>query len=169
VHFADQHLSRNDDGFLSQRREVQSSPRADGEASTLGFADTQTRPTSAAINSSNMGSSFPLGASVLADGVNFCVFSKQAARVELLLFDDAYAKHPKRVIELDAHTHRTYHYWHVFVPGSGPGQVYAYRAFGPFDLQRGLRFDPAKVLLDPYGRAVVVPDGYSRHMASRFG
>ncbi len=74
-----------------------------------------------------------------------------------------------RVIELDPRTHRTYHYWHVFVPGIGPGQVYAYRADGPFDPGRGLRFDPAKALLDPYGRAVVVPDGYSRRTASRYG
>ena len=66
---------------------------------------------------------------------------------------------PARVIELDARTHRTYHYWHVFVPGIGPGQIYAYRADGPFDPTHGLRFDPDKVLLDPYGRAVVVPDG----------
>ena len=115
------------------------------------------------------GRSFPLGATVLADGVNFSVFSRQASRMELLLFDDAAAPEPSRVIALDAHTHRTYHYWHVFVPGIGPGQIYAYRAYGPFDPERGLRFDPAKVLLDPYGRAVVVPDGYSRHTASRYG
>jgi isoamylase len=57
----------------------------------------------------------------------------------------------------------------VFVPGIGPGQVYAYRADGPFDPARGLRFDPTKMLLDPYGRAVVVPDGYSRQAASRYG
>ena len=79
--------------------------------------------------------------------------------MDLLLFDDAAAAHPARVIELDPRTHRTYHYWHVFVPGIRPGQIYAYRADGPFDPERGLRFDPAKALLDPYGRAVVVPDG----------
>jgi isoamylase len=169
VHFADQHLSHSDEGFLSQRREVQSSPRADGKASTPGVADMQTRLASPAINSSDIGSSFPLGASVSADGVNFSVFSKQATRVELLLFDDADAAHPARVIELDARAHRTYHYWHVYVPGTGSGQVYAYRALGPFDPERGLRFDPAKVLLDPYARAVVLADGYSRRMASQHG
>jgi isoamylase len=115
------------------------------------------------------GQSFPLGATVLGDGVNFSVFSRQANRVDLLLFDDAASALPARVIELDARTHRTYQYWHVFVPGIGPGQVYAYRAIGPFDPARGLRFDASKVLLDPYGRAVVVPDGYSRHKASQFG
>ena len=75
---------------------------------------------------------------------------------------------PARVICLDAPP-STYHYWHAFVPGLGAGQVYAYRADGPFDPARGLRFDPAKVLLDPYGRAVVVPDKYDRSAASRPG
>jgi isoamylase len=115
------------------------------------------------------GRSFPLGATVLDEGVNFSVFSRQATRVDLLLFDDAAATQPTRVIELDARTHRTYHYWHVFVPGIRAGQIYAYRADGPFDPERGLRFDPSKALLDPYGRAVVVPDGYSRRMVSRHG
>jgi isoamylase len=55
------------------------------------------------------------------------------------------------------------------VPGIGPGQVYAFRASGPFSPEHGLRFDPDKVLLDPYGRAVLVPDIYSRHLASRRG
>jgi isoamylase len=123
----------------------------------------------AAADRLNSGRSFPLGATVLAEGVNFSVFSRRASRVELLLFDCADVAQPRRVIKLDARTHRTYHYWHVFVPGIGPGQVYAYRAIGPFDPEHGLRIDPSKVLLDPYGRAVVVPDGYSRHMSSQFG
>ena len=80
----------------------------------------------------------------------------------------AVATHPARVIELDARTHRTYHYSDVSVPGIRPGQIYAYRAHGRFDPERGLRFDPTKALLDPYGRAVIVPDGYSRHTASRY-
>ncbi len=115
------------------------------------------------------GRSFPLGANVTSEGVNFSVYSRQASRVDLLLFDGADAMHPARVIELDPHTHRTYHYWHAFVPGIRPGQVYAYRADGPFDPGRGLRFDASKTLLDPYGRAVVVPDDYSRVNASRYG
>ena len=122
-----------------------------------------------ATAASDEGRSFPLGATVLGGGVNFSVFSREASRVDLLLFDDPAAAHPARVIELDPRSHRTYHYWHVFVPGIRPGQVYAYRAAGPFDPARGLRFDPAKMLLDPYGRAAIVPDGYSRQAASRFG
>src|ERR1051325_8665781 len=79
------------------------------------------------------GQSFPLGATVVSGGVNFSVFSRQAAQVDLLLFEDAEAVHPTRVMALDPRTHRTYHYWHVFVPGIGPGQLYGYRAFGPFE------------------------------------
>ncbi len=115
------------------------------------------------------GRSFPLGATLFADGVNFSVFSRQATRVELLLFDGAEAVHPARVIELDPRTHRTYHYWHAFVPEIAAGQLYAYRAIGPFDPRQGLRFDPSKILLDPYGRAVIVPEGYSRQRASQYG
>jgi isoamylase len=118
---------------------------------------------------SHTGQSFPLGATIVPGGVNFSVFSRQATRVELLLFDSAAAARPMRVVNLDPRSHRTYHYWHVFVPGIGPGQLYAYRAFGPFDPEHGLRFDPSKSLLDPYGRAVVMPEAYSRAGASRYG
>src|SRR5512138_712106 len=103
------------------------------------------------------GRSFPLGATLQEGGVHFCVFSTRATAVELLLFDGAGDAEPAHVIRLDAARHRTYHYWHAFVPGLRAGQVYAYRAVGPVDPARGLRFEPTKVLLDPYGRAVVVP------------
>jgi glycogen operon protein len=115
------------------------------------------------------GTSAPLGASVGPDGVNFSVFSKNATLVELLLFDRADAAEPSRVIPLDAPAHRSYHYWHAFIGGLGPGQVYAYRAHGPFAPERGLRFDARKVLLDPYGLLVAVPDAYDRLAARRPG
>ena len=115
------------------------------------------------------GRSFPIGATILPGGVNFSVFSRRATRVELLLFDCAEAAQAACVIDLDPRIHRTYHYWHVFVPGIGAGQIYAYRVFGPFDPGQGLRFDPSKVLLDPYGRAVVVPEAYSRQRTSEYG
>ena len=83
------------------------------------------------------GSSAPLGASVHSGGVGFSVFSKDATRIELLLFDDEAATAPAQVIPLDANAHRTYHYWHAFVPGLVPGQVYGYRAYGPFAPERG--------------------------------
>jgi isoamylase len=112
------------------------------------------------------GASAPLGATVQAGGVNFSVFSKNANRVELLLFDHVNAGRPAEVIPLDLNRHRTYHYWHVRVGGLAPGQVYAYRAHGPFAPAHGLRFDGDKVLLDPYGLVVAVPDAYSRAAAS---
>jgi glycogen operon protein len=115
------------------------------------------------------GRSFPLGATIVEGGVNFCVYSGRAKWLELLLFDGATDAEPAQVIRLEARAHRTYHYWHAFIQGLRPGQVYGYRAAGPFDPTRGLRFDPAKVLLDPYARAVVVPDGYDRAIASRPG
>jgi glycogen operon protein len=115
------------------------------------------------------GGSAPLGATPSPEGVNFSLFSRHATGVELLLFDRDDDARPARVIPIDPSTHRTYHYWHVFVPGLAPGQLYGYRVTGPFDPQRGLRFDAAKVLLDPYGRGIVVPKGYSREAASRDG
>jgi len=115
------------------------------------------------------GASAPLGPTVLPGGVNFSVFSKHAVLLELLLFDDENATGPARIIPLEANRHRTYHYWHAFVPYVQPGQVYAYRAHGPFDPDRGLWFDPEKVLLDPYGLAVAVPDSYDRWAAARRG
>ena len=115
------------------------------------------------------GNSFPLGATVSQGGVNFSVFSKNADSVELLLFENAVDTAPSRTILLDPRKNRTYHYWHVFVPDIGPGQIYAYRVHGPSAPERGMRFDSSKVLLDPYGRAVVVPETYDRIAASRPG
>ena len=82
------------------------------------------------------------------------MFAKHSTAAQLLLFDDLDAPSPSRVIDLDPRTNRTYHYWHVFVPGVAAGQIYAYRVAGPFDPARGLRFDPDKVLLDPYGKCI---------------
>ena len=111
------------------------------------------------------GSSSPLGATVVAGGVNFSLFSRSATGVELLLFDWEDDARPARVLHLDPAANRTYHYWHVYVPGVQPGQMYGYRVAGPSDPANGMRFDPAKVLLDPYGRGVVVPKAYSRDAA----
>jgi len=85
--------------------------------------------------------------------------------VDLLLFDQEDDSQPARVICLDPSVNRTYYYWHVFVPEVQPGQIYAYRMAGPFDPGSGLRFDPAKVLLDPYGRGTIAPKNYSREAA----
>ena len=115
------------------------------------------------------GKSFPLGATLVPGGANFSVFSKYSAGVHLLLFDGADASKPSRVIDLDPRTNRTYHYWHVFVPGITVGQIYAYRVAGPFDPKRGLRFDAAKVLLDPYGKCIARPAGHNREAARHPG
>jgi len=116
-------------------------------------------------DSGSGGRAAPLGATILPGGVNFSVYSRGASGVELLLFEREDAAHPTRVIRLDPGANRTYHYWHLFVPDLQPGQIYGYRVHGPWDPASGMRFDPSKVLLDPYGRAVVVPNGYSRDAA----
>jgi isoamylase len=117
----------------------------------------------------NLGATHPLGATFSRDGVNFSLFSRAAERVELLFFNRADDAKPARIVELVSDSHRTYHYWHCFVPGVKAGQLYGYRVHGPADLARGLRFDPSKVLLDPYGRAVVSPPNYSRAAAAHPG
>ena len=118
-------------------------------------------------DSPNEGSSSPLGATPSPNGVNFSVFSKHATGVQLLLFDRIDDAQAARVVRLDPSANRTYHYWHVFVPNVQPGQLYGYRVEGPFDPSSGMRFDPAKVLLDPYGRGVMVPETYGREAAYR--
>ncbi len=115
------------------------------------------------------GRPFPLGATAVPEGVNFAVWSRYAAQVELLLFDRVEDARPSRMLRLDPAQNRTYHYWHAMVPGVGPGQLYGWRAAGPFDPRRGLRFDGEKLLLDPYGRALAVPPGYDRKAACRRG
>ena len=112
-----------------------------------------------------IGRSFPLGATVYSDGVNFSIFSKNATAMDLLLFDAVDDAQPARVISLDPRANRTFHYWHVVVPDIKPGQLYAYRAHGPFDPAKGLRFNPDKVLLDPYGKGVMIPKRYHRDAA----
>jgi glycogen operon protein len=98
------------------------------------------------------GSPEPLGATLTAEGVNFAVYSGGAARVELCLFDESGAQEVARF----ALPERTENVWHGFlpVPHGAVGLHYGYRAYGPFDPQYGLRYNPAKLLLDPYARAV---------------
>jgi isoamylase len=112
------------------------------------------------LSPSPVGRPAPLGATVFDGGTNFSLFSRTAEGVDLLLFerDDS---PPVRVIPLDQVVNRTYHYWHAFVPGARAGQLYGYRVRGPAKPDWGLRFDPDKVLLDPYARGVVIPAGYT--------
>ncbi|HHP7231452.1 MAG TPA: glycogen debranching protein GlgX, partial [Xenococcaceae cyanobacterium] len=112
------------------------------------------------------GKSFPLGATLYPDGVNFCIFSRAEA-LELLLFDHPEAPQPARIITLDPKIHRTCHYWHIFVRKIASGQVYAYRAYGEYAPEKGLWFDNTKVLLDPYAKAIAGTKIYSRQAASQ--
>lgn len=113
-------------------------------------------------NAPAAGMSAPLGATLVRGGVNFSAFSKYATGVELLLFDSKDDSRAARTIGFDPVINRTYHYWHMFVPDIRPGQLYGFRVDGPWDPAGGLRFDRSKVLLDPYGRGVVVPSHYTR-------
>jgi glycogen operon protein len=96
------------------------------------------------------GKSHPLGATHDGRGVNFAIFSEAASRVELCLFDDPGGGREER-LELPE---RTAHVFHGYVPGLRPGQLYGFRVHGPYDPERGLRFNPAKLLVDPYAYAV---------------
>jgi glycogen operon protein len=96
------------------------------------------------------GNWFPLGAHCEPEGVNFALYSAQASGVVLELFDDA-AGPPTAQIRL---LQRTRNVWHVFVAGLRPGQLYGYRVEGPYRPEQGLRFNPNKLLIDPYARAL---------------
>ena len=94
---------------------------------------------------------FPLGASWDGAGVNFALFSANATKVELCLFDEAGRRELER-IELPEYTDEV---WHVYVSGLAPGAVYGYRVHGPYEPEAGHRFNPNKLLLDPYAKAHV--------------
>ena len=94
------------------------------------------------------GSPFPLGATWDGEGTNFSLYSENAERVELCLFDDEDVEVRVPLEE------RTTQIWHGYLPGVGPGQRYAYRVHGPWAPERGHRFNPAKLLLDPYAKAI---------------
>ena len=121
------------------------------------------------LASVSIGRTYPVGATVEPSGVNFCIYSRHATAIELLLFDAADAATPSQVIRLDPEQNHTYHYWHVFVEGTGAGQLYDYRAYGPSEPDQGLRFDPSKVLVDPYALAIANSENYHRDRAMQAG
>jgi glycogen operon protein len=108
------------------------------------------------------GRSFPLGATTCQLGVNFSVYSKHAARVDLLFFDDVEDDKPAWIIELDPIKNRTFHYWHTCVPGIQSGQLYGYQVYGPYLPELGHRYNNDQLLIDPYGRSVAIPSTYDR-------
>jgi isoamylase len=101
------------------------------------------------------GSRFPPGATVVPGGVNFCVFSRHATRVELLLYAAPSSREPFQIVPLVPERNRTFFYWHVLVENLPLHTCYTWRADGPRDTQHtGCAFDPSKELLDPFARAV---------------
>jgi isoamylase len=97
------------------------------------------------------GQSHPLGATWDGQGVNFALFSRHAEKVELCLFDDTGRKEIQRI----ALRERSDFVWHAYLPQVRPGQLYGYRVHGPYAPERGHRFNPHKLLLDPYARSIV--------------
>ena len=97
------------------------------------------------------GQPFPLGATWDGSGTNFSLTSENAERVELCLFDE---DDVETRCELGRHTA---HNWHGYLPGVGPGQRYGYRVYGPWAPERGHRFNPHKLLIDPYAKAIEGP------------
>nr|WP_288255811.1 glycogen debranching protein GlgX [uncultured Pseudomonas sp.] len=97
------------------------------------------------------GTPFPLGASWDGLGVNFALFSAHATRVELCLFDERGETEIER-IELPEYTDEI---WHGYLPDARPGQVYGYRVYGPYEPKAGHRFNPNKLLIDPYAKQLV--------------
>lgn len=95
------------------------------------------------------GKPYPLGAQWDGNGVNFALFSENADSVELCLFNGEGEEYAKIKIE-----EVTHHVWHVYVPKLGPGQLYGYRVYGPYEPENGHRFNPAKLLVDSYAKAL---------------
>ena len=93
---------------------------------------------------------YPLGASWDGMGVNFALFSERAEKVELCLFDDEGEKELAR-LALPEYTDEI---WHGYLPDVRPGQLYGYRVYGPYDPNRGHRFNANKLLIDPYAKTL---------------
>ncbi len=96
------------------------------------------------------GKPFPLGPAWDGTGVNFALYSENASKVELCFYDSRGRRETER---FELHE-QTAFVWHIYVPGVQPGQLYGYRVYGPWEPARGLRFNPAKLLIDPYAKAI---------------
>src|SRR4051794_30474722 len=97
------------------------------------------------------GQPYPLGATWTGLGVNFAIFSAHATRIELCLFDSPHATSPSACIALPEYTDMV---WHGYLPDARPGQLYGLRVHGPYEPGSGRRFNPHKIVLDPYARAL---------------
>lgn len=96
------------------------------------------------------GKPFPQGATWDGAGVNFAIYSERAEKIELCLFSSPDSREPEIITLPD----QTAYVWHGYLPSVQPGQLYGYRVYGPYDPQQGLRFNPAKLLIDPYAIAI---------------
>ncbi len=118
------------------------------------MSDAPAAPAPPARFATRPGSRFPPGATVVPGGVNFCIFSRHAARVELLLYEDAESDAPFQVIALRPEDNRSFAFWHVFVEGLPTRTAYTWRVDAPRDEAQGRGFHPRKELVDPWARAV---------------
>ena len=109
------------------------------------------------------GHPYPLGATWDGEGVNFALFSENATGVELCLFDHPDQEKETHSIRIEERTNQV---WHVFLPEARPGQLYGFRVNGPYEPQAGHRFNPNKLLIDPYAKAL---HGDLRWSESMFG
>ncbi|MGH9614133.1 MAG: glycogen debranching protein, partial [Bryobacteraceae bacterium] len=100
------------------------------------------------------GKPYPQGATWDGTGANFALYSERAERVELCLFTEPAQGQQAVQSECIALTEQTAYVWHCYIPGIQPGQLYGYRVHGPYEPDKGLRFNPAKLLIDPYARAI---------------
>jgi isoamylase len=118
------------------------------------------------VNAVWPGRPYPQGASWDGEGVNFALFSEHAESVELCLFD----KRGRRELQRIALREHTDQVWHCYLPEARPGQMYGYRVHGPYQPQHGHRFNPNKLLLDPYAKSIVGPLAWSdAHFGYRIG
>ena len=97
------------------------------------------------------GHPYPLGATWDGAGVNFALFAENATKVELCLFDSAASTQEQHKITLKEYTDKV---WHAYLPDVLPGQLYGYRVHGPYEPEHGHRFNPNKVVLDPYAKLI---------------
>ena len=104
------------------------------------------------------GNPYPLGATWDGSGVNFALFSENATGVELCLFDGENRNREVKRIRMTEHTNQV---WHIYLPEARPGQLYGYRVHGPYRPAEGHRFNPAKLLLDPYAKSIAGPIRWS--------
>jgi len=108
-----------------------------------------------------LGKPYPLGATWKGNGVNFAIYSEHATGVDLCLFDDIDSPTETVRIRMTEHSDEV---WHVFLPEVRPGQLYGYRVHGPYEPEKGHRFNSAKLLIDPYAKAIAGDINWSDEM-----